>query len=107
VPATGFDACRCEFEDLPRPHDACSGADLPGGLEKVLSAAARLVTQAPGQNDPRATRPMVRNAVHRLGKAARLVQRARRKGIATACTAELSSRIHDARAAARAWLTAR
>jgi hypothetical protein len=107
VPATGFEACRCEFEALPRPHEACGGVDLPGGLEKVLSAASRLVTQAPGQNDPRATRPMVRNALHRLGKASRLVQRARRKGTSTACVAELSSQIHDARAAARAWLTAR
>jgi hypothetical protein len=50
---------------------------------------------------------MVRNAVHRLGKASRLVQRARRKGISAACVAELSSQIHDARAAARVWLTAR
>ena len=106
VPASGFDACRCEFDELPAPHAACD-VRLPSRLETALADAARLVDRAPGHDNPRVARPIVRRAVLRLAKASRLVQRARRKGVPTACAGELTTRIRGARVAAREWLAGR
>jgi hypothetical protein len=105
VPASGFDACRCEFEELPMPPPAAAcDAGLPDGLATALTNAAQLVGRAPGNDDPRAARPMVRRALRRLAKASRLVRRADHKGVSTDCIGELTSRIRAARVAARAWL---
>jgi len=103
VPASGFDACRCKFEELPQPLAGCD-ARLPANLESLLEGTAQLVERAPGHDDPHAARPMVRRAIQRLAKASRLVPRARRKGVATACVEDLTSRIRSARTAARHWL---
>ena len=103
LPATGFDACRCEFEELPQPQPSC-GTLVAGRLSTALTNAAELVDRAPGHTDPRAARPMVRRALHRLAQASRLLTRARRKGVAPVCVEEVASRIRGARTSARDWL---
>ena len=103
LPATGFDACQCEFDELPQQQASC-GTFVAGRLSTVLTNAAELVDRAPGHTDPRAARPMVRRALQRLAQASRVLTRARRKGVAPACVDEVASRIRGARASARAWL---